>query len=203
MIDLAEFNKTLTAQLIQALVLSSGFIILFACMLIWFINRKTVRPVTQIQKNVRQYTDNKDTDLIVAEMEKVKVNNEFGILAGDIARLAKEIDRYTYENILLAADHERIATELDLATKIQRDAIPATFPAFPDRTEFDIYASMEPAKEVGGDFYDFFLVDDDHSVHGHSRCIRQGCARCTVYDGSQDHPGEQRLDGQIPCTDPG
>ena len=53
-------------------------------------------------------------------------------------------------------------TELNMATEIQTSMLPSTFPAFPDRSEFDIYASMDPAKEVGGDFYDFFLIDDDH-----------------------------------------
>ena len=53
-------------------------------------------------------------------------------------------------------------TELNMATEIQTSMLPSTFPAFPDRNEFDIYASMDPAKEVGGDFYDFFLIDDDH-----------------------------------------
>ncbi len=53
-------------------------------------------------------------------------------------------------------------TELNMATEIQMSMLPLTFPAFPDRSEFDIYASMDPAKEVGGDFYDFFLIDDDH-----------------------------------------
>lgn len=56
----------------------------------------------------------------------------------------------------------RIETELNLATRLQADMLPNIFPAFPERTEFDIYATMNPAKEVGGDFYDFFLVDDDH-----------------------------------------
>ena len=60
------------------------------------------------------------------------------------------------------AKRERIENELQLATNIQASVLPHTFPAFPDRTEFDIYASMTPAKEVGGDFYDFFLIDDDH-----------------------------------------
>ena len=60
------------------------------------------------------------------------------------------------------AERERISSELSLATRIQADMLPNIFPAFPERTEFDIYASMDPAKEVGGDFYDFFLVDDDH-----------------------------------------
>ena len=60
------------------------------------------------------------------------------------------------------AKRERIENELQLATNIQASMLPHTFPAFPTRSEFDIYASMDPAKEVGGDFYDFFLIDDDH-----------------------------------------
>lgn len=57
---------------------------------------------------------------------------------------------------------ERISTELNLASDIQANMLPNIFPAFPSRNDFDIYASMTPAKEVGGDFYDFFMVDDDH-----------------------------------------
>jgi serine phosphatase RsbU (regulator of sigma subunit) len=60
------------------------------------------------------------------------------------------------------AESSRLETELSLATRIQADMLPNIFPAFPERKEFDIYASMDPAKEVGGDFYDFFFVDDDH-----------------------------------------
>ena len=62
----------------------------------------------------------------------------------------------------ITAEKERIGTELALATRIQSDMLPNIFPAFPERKEFDIFASMTPAKEVGGDFYDFFLIDDDH-----------------------------------------
>lgn len=58
----------------------------------------------------------------------------------------------------------RLGTELSMATDIQTSQLPHLFPAFPERPEFDIYASMTPAKEVGGDFYDFFMVDDDHIV---------------------------------------
>ena len=59
-------------------------------------------------------------------------------------------------------EKERLVTELQTASKIQSGMLPREFPPFPDRSEFDIFASMDPAKEVGGDFYDFFLVDDDH-----------------------------------------
>ena len=62
----------------------------------------------------------------------------------------------------VTAEKERIGAELDVAAKIQADMLPCIFPAFPERKEFDIFASMTPAKEVGGDFYDFFLVDNNH-----------------------------------------
>ena len=62
----------------------------------------------------------------------------------------------------LRAEEGRIHAELNVARRIQIDALPNVFPAFPGRTDFDIYAMMSPAKEVGGDFYDFFLVDDSH-----------------------------------------
>ncbi len=60
------------------------------------------------------------------------------------------------------AERERIGGELRMATQIQASMLPGRFPPFPDRKEFDVYASMDPAREVGGDFYDFFLIDDDH-----------------------------------------
>ncbi|MBQ0066332.1 MAG: PP2C family protein-serine/threonine phosphatase [Firmicutes bacterium] len=56
----------------------------------------------------------------------------------------------------------QISTELNLATHIQTAVLPNSFPAYPNKNEFDIYASMHPAKEVGGDFYDFYFLDDDH-----------------------------------------
>jgi len=62
----------------------------------------------------------------------------------------------------MTAEKERVNTEMNLARNIQASALPSRFPAFPDRGEFDLYASMTPAREVGGDFYDFFLIDDDH-----------------------------------------
>lgn len=67
-------------------------------------------------------------------------------------------DTYEKQQIITT----RLATELSMATDIQASQLPRLFPAFPSRVEFDLYASMTPAKEVGGDFYDFFLIDDDH-----------------------------------------
>ena len=60
------------------------------------------------------------------------------------------------------AEMQRIAGELDMASRIQSGMLPHEFPPFPDRKEFDIYATMDAAKEVGGDFYDFYFIDEDH-----------------------------------------
>lgn len=78
--------------------------------------------------------------------------NMFAVLIADLT------DKYEKQQM----EASRIDTELSMATRIQADMLPNIFPAFPEKKEFDIFASMAPAKEVGGDFYDFFLIDDDH-----------------------------------------
>lgn len=88
-------------------------------------------------------------------------DDEIGALAQSFNDMAASLKGHIEDLAAVTAEKERIATELDLAAKIQRDMLPHVFPPFPDREEFDLHASMTPAKEVGGDFYDFFLVDDD------------------------------------------
>ena len=72
------------------------------------------------------------------------------------------IVHYTDDLASLTAEKARVGTEMQLAANIQSSMLESDFPVFPDRHEFELYASMTPAKEVGGDFYDFFLVDEDH-----------------------------------------
>lgn len=67
-----------------------------------------------------------------------------------------------FKGLTLSTQAMARRAELDVATQIQKSVLPCTFPAFPEKKEFDIYAVMKPAKEVGGDFYDFFLVDENH-----------------------------------------
>ena len=88
----------------------------------------------------------------------VKSNREFTLLSDGINTTVDALKRYAEEA------KARIETELKYAKEIQSSALPSNFPAFPSRNEFDIYALMNPAKEVGGDFYDFYFVDDDTLV---------------------------------------
>lgn len=77
-------------------------------------------------------------------------------------QLVIDVEEKTKKIEAIMEERKKAEAELELAASIQESALPNVFPAFPDRNEFDLYAIMNPAKEVGGDFYDFFLIDDDH-----------------------------------------
>ena len=83
------------------------------------------------------------------------------LLLADVWFIRMSLRRKT-RRIEARKEQERIAYELYTAREIQANSLPQAFPAFPDRSEFDLFASMTPAKEVGGDFYDFFMIDSDH-----------------------------------------
>lgn len=92
----------------------------------------------------------------------VTTDDEIGSLARTFNDMTESLQKYISDLKEVTAKEERIASELSVATKIQADMLPSKFPAYPERNEFDIFATMTPAKEVGGDFYDFFFIDDDH-----------------------------------------
>ena len=104
-----------------------------------------------------------DSEVIIKKCERLASNKaEVGVLANAFKTMVLDIDSYIHDLTIATAENERIATELNIATKLQADMLPSIFPAFPDRSEFEIYATMQPAREVGGDFYDFFMVDENH-----------------------------------------
>ena len=92
---------------------------------------------------------------------KVGSRDEIGMLATAFNKMTVDLKVSIEENARERAAKERIGAELNVATRIQAGMLPCIFPAFPNRSEFDLYASMQPAAEVGGDFYDFFMVDDN------------------------------------------
>ncbi len=95
-----------------------------------------------------------------AELPPVRSQDEVGKLSQAFISMNKALKEYIRNLTETTAAKERIQSELKVATDIQLSLLPRIFPPFPDRPEFDIFASMDPAKEVGGDFYDFFFIDD-------------------------------------------
>ena len=125
------------------------------------IRKYFINPFKIISEEAERFaTENRISDENV--LKNVSRLNEMRALASSVEKMELDTVRYIENITSITADKERMGTELSIASQIQEGSIPSIFPAYPDRNEFDIYASMTPAKEVGGDFYDFFLIDDDH-----------------------------------------
>ena len=121
-----------------------------------------LQPLKEVQQNIRLYQETKDSETVVKNLKRVDSRNEIGQLRDDVIGLTGEMEQYIHQIEETTAAEERIKSELDTARGIQAAMMPCIFPPFPDRHEFSIYASMEPARAIGGDFYDFFMIDDDH-----------------------------------------
>ena len=94
--------------------------------------------------------------------DKYRTGDEIEVLAESFAKQSARTVLYIDQIKRVTAEKERIGAELDMASQIQASQLPRLFPPFPNRKEFSLFASMKPAKEVGGDFYDFFMIDRDH-----------------------------------------
>ena len=135
-------------------------VVLFLVVYIGFLRREVVSPILTIAGEARRFAEDNVARLDL--LEQIRKKDEIGTLARAIGRMETDIVQYVENLTAVTAEKERIGAELNVATQIQADMLPRIFPPFPDRQEFDIYATMTPAREVGGDFYDFFLVDQDH-----------------------------------------
>ena len=123
------------------------------------LGKRIVKPLNTITRRISELSEGN----LEFKMEGAyKTGDEVEELAQSFAAISHKTVEYMQKVVQVTAEKERIGTELALATQIQGAMLPHIFPAFPDRSEFDIFASMDPAKEVGGDFYDYFLIDNDH-----------------------------------------
>lgn len=143
----------------QTLLVMTLAVLVLATIGALFVAGRIVKPIERMTARMGMLSG---TDLAFEMEDAYKTNDEIEVLAQAFATLSKRTRDYIDQITTITAEKERIGAELELATKIQADMLPNIFPAFPERDEFDIFASMTPAKEVGGDFYDFFLIDDDH-----------------------------------------
>ena len=124
-----------------------------------------VTPINEIAQAAETYVeDRRKGDKEADHFSKLNIRTGDEVENLSLVMAAMERDLKDFEDNLtkITAEKQRISTELSVATRIQANMLPSIYPAFPEKTEFDIYASMDPAKEVGGDFYDFFLIDSDH-----------------------------------------
>ena len=140
--------------------------LLMVVYMFWFL-RRIVGPVEAISREAEAFTLKTHSEgyagyEVSDKLLKINTGDEIEYLARSIYNMEEYIDKTTRELVSAARESERERSELSIANRIQRDILPSAFPAFPDRHEFDIYASMTPARFVAGDFYDYFFTDSDH-----------------------------------------
>ena len=150
---------------LQLLVAMLGLAILIAWFLTLAMKKTLVKPINDIAEAALAYVQDRRAGVLRSDHFSsldVHTGDEVENLALIMGDMENDLNEIEGSLTAVTAQNERISTELSLATRIQAAFVPHIFPPFPNRPEFDIYASMDPAKEVGGDFYDFFLIDEDH-----------------------------------------
>lgn len=190
--SMQDINQTLNTYIMLVSSIAALIFILFISTYLLFLNRSIIDPLQVIVDNATDFVNtNLDENLgqIVAMNIDVKTGDEIEILAEAFNKMTSDIIRYINELTSVTSERERIETELRIATLIQEGMLPRNF-EYPDRNEFTLYASMRAAKDVGGDFYDFFFVDDDHfcitigdvSGKGVPAALFMAMAKATVKD---------------------
>lgn len=150
-------QSVLQQFLFLLLVLAVATVILFS-----MLRRKVFDRILHLEENVKNYASSKDPALSDTILQQKGPDDELGSLTESFSGMITELTDYMINLEKVTAEKQRIGAELSVATKIQADMLPRIFPEFPDVTEFQLYATMSPAKEVGGDFYDFFKIDESH-----------------------------------------
>ncbi len=149
--------------------LVAALLTVISCLLVNFLVKKAaVNSLNMITEKAEEFVDSYEQRSgehlethIFEDMYEGNVT-ELQELSRSLVSMELETNSYLKDIDILAGEKARISTELDIATKIQDAAIPRNFDDYKDFTEFELYGDMKPAKEVGGDFYDFFLLDDTH-----------------------------------------
>ena len=165
-IDINRINVELRHYVEMVVLIAFIITAVIIVMYVFNIDRYLIKPIVRIAKNsdsfVKKMQNNSEPEDLVFDEVNVRSDNEIRMLADDVKSMADGVAEYMTNLKAATSEKERISTELSLATRLQYSMLPHDFPPFPDRKEFDIYAMMKPAREVGGDFYDFFLIDEDH-----------------------------------------
>ena len=165
-VNIADFFRKMGAFTGAYLFLMMVVIVVMITYLSEFLRKRIVQPIGRLSDTAQAYAKRDKT----APDETHSYFSELDIYTGDeiedlwvsLAAMEEDINDTMSRIREMTSAQERMNTELGIASQIQADMLPCRFPPFPERDDFELYAMMTPAREVGGDFYDFFLVDDDH-----------------------------------------
>lgn len=165
-ITLEGVIRGVSSLVLQYVVALAAALILIMRYMNRYLMKTVINPINSISEAAQSYIKDRNAGLTsVGHFDSLMgkdMGDELDHMTMIMSNMEHNIAAYDDALCKAVSENEKARTEMNLAARIQINMLPGEFPAFPDRDEFDIYASMDPAREVGGDFYDFFVIDQDH-----------------------------------------
>ena len=165
-VDINDFFDSMIRSVVLYILVFVIVVVVMAARASRFMKRTIINPINTLAMAAVNYTARDKTQDIELESYfdglNIDTKDEIETLYHSLTDMEADINTTMKRIREMTAEKEREAAELDLAARIQANMLPTEFPLFPEHSEFDLYATMDPAKEVGGDFYDAFLIDESH-----------------------------------------
>ena len=157
---MSEVDALKARYLRSTSIFSAILTVFFITVYIILLHKMLTKPLYLLTRETESFAHHGGE--LSGRLKKVRGRSEIAILARAVEQMSVDMNRYIADLTHTTAEKERLSAELDVATQIQANMLPRIFPPYADHPEIELFASMVPAKEVGGDFYDFFMTDDDH-----------------------------------------
>lgn len=164
-INMFDIDATMRIYPVSILVAGLVFAAAFVLILILWLNRRVIHPLKSLQNSAVDFVSKasgEDVESLNFKDPRINTQDEIQSLSSALVTMASETKNYMEKLLVETKENERISADLNVATQIQAAMLPRVEPEFSGHAEFELAASMDPAKEVGGDFYDFFFIDKDH-----------------------------------------
>lgn len=160
-----SYEHGITSEFLNYLVILAGlFLAILIPLVIYmlFLETQVINPINQLSEYLSKDINENNLGELVNNLNTISVSNEIRSLAESLLNMEKEYVDYSTNLLDVTKEKERYETELKLAHEIQYSMIPTDFKEFNENNNFSLWGSMKAARDVGGDFYDYFKIDEDH-----------------------------------------
>ena len=157
---MGELNSVRMRYVRMIVISTICFMVIGTVIATFYIRRQFIKPVKSIADEAARFAAENSAPEKPISCDNIQTNELVELITA-INDMERDTLKYIDNLSAVISEKQRMGTELHIASLIQEGSVPSIFPAYPDRKEFDLFASMTPAKEVGGDFYDFFLIDEN------------------------------------------
>lgn len=155
-----KIKHTLQQYITFAVTLTIVLVIIFLLIYLTYLNRRVISPIKRITAHASSFVS--ESSKLSTSLQKIHTGDEIETLADSLIKMENDIHQYIENLALATATKEHMTAEFNVAKQIQQNLFPCQFPAFPERTDFDIFAKLHTCDAIGGNLYNFFLTDKNH-----------------------------------------